>query len=91
MMRISRSVGILYIALYLHWVYWVSRELGQWNMPVDYWARWLATPLVLLLLSHWFVKRGRFRAAVFPLVLWWFLPMFPGFQIAICGTCHGPM
>jgi hypothetical protein len=77
MQRAARLVGFAYISLLLFWVFWVGRSLpvGQLEAYLlisgvkEGLAQLLLTPVVGLLISYWFVRRGRFWGATVALVL----------------------
>src|SRR3954452_8067896 len=77
MKRTVRLIGISYIGLLLFWVFSVGRGLPIGELEaylrirgvVEGLAQLLLTPIVGLLISYWFVRRGRFRGATVALVL----------------------
>ena len=71
MHQVNRLVGILYAGLFLTWLigFCVPLLLRYPALAVPLLTHRLLPLLACLLVSHWWVRRGQFWVAVFPLLL----------------------
>jgi hypothetical protein len=86
--RVARNLGVLYLVLFLTWVVVLEHVLREphFSIPSGVVARWIATPLVCLVISHCLGCRRWFWAASIPLVYWLCL-LFTGYvSIPVCGN-----